>query len=1170
MARKQKMPPRGRPRAEAVDWPAPRFWKPELTALLTKLLNAPGDDDELTRTSVEKTPQGRRFKAHWMRPPNVTRDLAEQRWRQMGGGRRKSAIEHKEVLYGRARGPQWDSQIRVAAWLALVQGVQVEDPTTAAAAQGNITQGGQGNQTLMGAKAFQLELWPVVAHPEAYERAEMRVKYSDADDFATVANDQYSSHARQIVAIDHVYGKPKPVRQLTEVESALAYAIVCLHPQRLAPNWLVRANGRSNNLVKLDARDADVLRVKRLVREMMRRPNQGDENSDDEMTQPPSPVESDADEPMEEDEPLTSNARSFPSITGFALPLAKRIMERPPRNLRLDGTTKDWIESDLNKASLPFMRFAAYLTNEQALSGGCIRCMRPFYEPSLLWVRDDWRSVTLSNATKGAAHAQSLTDARARSRAQDVRARLQREVPANSTLRTRLLGNGALEKNQDWPRLVGDPTQEQRTKAIKLPAGLMHSSDPELWLVTVEHLQHAGEHMHRVYSEHRNTAAAQSSQITTVQFGSRERDYRLMRYDSWQAQSNLCTDCGHELRKANLLDDREQPPNLAFDDPEVTEAVQHSDQGRDLERLAQETGLTLAQVQAAADEHDQYVDADDRAGLSSDNLTRQYARAVRAQEKRGLRPTFNAATLLRMGILDSEQYARALFRQGRGEPTKAYATVDVTVGDATTGLAQPVYSEDEARKQHMRVVDECGAILRGETVESPSLTVTQALSSLALQHYTHHQRIANARDSDGNLMVPADLDDPNYEYHRVVKHVKTEEMYNALVQNPDPKRSEQARSIQQSKFLLTLVQHRRATRNEAHNQHIMLKMAESARRLFREPAELAGIFKCGMVWKKDHYEVWRPRKRGGDTTGVGHYISEKFPKQEYETILRRLGENDGAVHKLWITNEGQPYTVGLTEPNHPYSGNVKGTMLLPDEYASDYIDDILKTVRGTVGVEIGPVQRLFHFHCVLDVKHIGKLQLDNEAFKNYFHACWLGAKFEGEYRMQDVSGRDWILPQERLHLDNKLQPEDHADAITEAYVKKSVLGFRNAQMRAMKARLAKSVEDRMSDASTVGSHALATSMVDRLGDPPGGSRTIGDGRPQDGPRDSEVTRNRPATGGPRGHAVFNPSNYAAMSTDQQLRDEQAQAEQLGDTAFERERQRNIERNNAELRRLGLL
>jgi SAM-dependent MidA family methyltransferase len=58
----------------------------------------------------------------------------------------------------------------------------------------------------------------------------------------------------------------------------------------------------------------------------------------------------------------------------------------------------------------------------------------------------------------------------------------------------------------------------------------------------------------------------------------------------------------------------------------------------------------------------------------------------------------------------------------------------------------------------------------------------------------------------------------------------------------------QARSIQQSKFLVTLTMHQRATFDTDFNAYVMRQIAPSAERLFADPAHLGSTFKFGVHW----------------------------------------------------------------------------------------------------------------------------------------------------------------------------------------------------------------------------------------------------------------------------------------------------------------------------------
>jgi hypothetical protein len=298
----------------------------------------------------------------------------------------------------------------------------------------------------------------------------------------------------------------------------------------------------------------------------------------------------------------------------------------------------------------------------------------------------------------------------------------------------------------------------------------------------------------------------------------------------------------------------------------------------------------------------------------------------------------------------------------------------------------------------------------------------------------------------------------------VVKHVK-KDWHPGFPVSPLRKDETkvQGRSVQQSKFMITLVLHRRATFHEAHNAHVMKQMAAACTALMSDAGRehLHRIMRFGLIWSATElaWQTWAPKKKGASTTGVGHYV-DKGPvrtEQQYRDALDMHEDPDGKLKFFWNDATGKPYNLDdLKEGSeaHPYAKAVPGDIFLPDEYLTDLFDDVVKSVKSQVGIEVGPVARLFHFHMLLDVKHISKVAIDQRAFLGYFLGCWQGRLFQqtpgkpGKFYIRDQSGYDFVQAWERPYLDIQLLAEDSANIVTEAYVKKQAIGFMNAARRA--------------------------------------------------------------------------------------------------------------------------
>jgi len=181
----------------------------------------------------------------------------------------------------------------------------------------------------------------------------------------------------------------------------------------------------------------------------------------------------------------------------------------------------------------------------------------------------------------------------------------------------------------------------------------------------------------------------------------------------------------------------------------------------------------------------------------------------------------------------------------------------------------------------------------------------------------------------------------------------------------------QGRSVQQSKFLITLVLHRRATWNEAHNAHVMQQMAGACTALMSDAGRehLRRLLRFGFIWSgvEKGWQTWTPKKAGAVTTGVGHYVSTAPTRThaDYLEALEMDDDREADIKLFWNEQQDAPYMLDdLKEGNepHPYAKAVPGDIFLPDEYATDLFDDVVKSINSQVGIEVGPVARLFHFH----------------------------------------------------------------------------------------------------------------------------------------------------------------------------------------------------------------
>lgn len=560
---------------------------------------------------------------------------------------------------------------------------------------------------------------------------------------------------------------------------------------------------------------------------------------------------------------------------------------------------------------------------------------------------------------------------------------------------------------------------------------------------------------------------------------------KLYRYYSARAASNLCVECGRMLSatKVGKLLDGYRPMELSVDAFTAQKAAKKMN-NLGLRAQTGETPVTdflsSGSVDAMKDLHERLV-AD---GLAKAYVPPKQVQISRPKDPAGLlhtitlptsyvswardwgrkhpsaaAPPFDLNTLLRMGLITPTEYAEALKRNAPAARSVQNARCDVTIGDVRTGLLVPLTDERSTKAKHKTVLEQVEALLTGQPVAALSYELFEALQQLKSTHATRLQRL---NDKDKNLIFVDDPTAPGYEWMRVVKHEK-KRWHPACTWINDERKQKtrvQWRSVQQSKFMFTFVLHRRATYNEQHSEHILSMMAGAARRLFSDPEELSRCFKFGVNWnsKLNGWRNWVPKKAGAETTGVGHYdsVDTGFNRKSYFDTLKALNPelNDKELNTLTakFCTPTAPYTLKALK-DHPYRNIAKGPLFLPDEYMSDLYEDVVVSVHADVGCEIGPVARLFHFHMLLDTKHLSKLQVDTNVMQLYFLSCWMGLKYGGQYTMKDPSGRLWISPNEKPHMKLDLLGTDHVAVVMDAYVKKQSTGFFQAGLQAMRKQM---------------------------------------------------------------------------------------------------------------------
>jgi hypothetical protein len=584
----------------------------------------------------------------------------------------------------------------------------------------------------------------------------------------------------------------------------------------------------------------------------------------------------------------------------------------------------------------------------------------------------------------------------------------------------------------------------------------------------------------------------------------------LFRYNSFRAASNVCFECGRLLDSAQIkLLDGFRPMEINFAQGELSKKIA---------RRTLNAGMRLA-LNPADDPADAYLrraagakavhEALFRGGANPKKVATldgantvplpfQYVKWVRRWTRRYKynptdAPPFDLSVLLRMGLVTPTEYAQVLNTRLGAPRSLSNVSIDVSVG-GEYGLVTAPQRPEDAIKRHAAICAEIQKLLAGESLEKPSHEVYEALHSLGVKH---HMRLEHLKTGNGAL-----TDAPQFEWHRVVKHTK-KRWHPAVAISAERKAAtkEQLRSVQQSKFMLTFVLHRRATYAEWHSEHILNQMSASAKRLFEDPLELSRIFKWGLLWRgaKGAWTNWAPRKKGAETTGVGHYVKKAtaaqlaaggvYSKQAYLDAMIDA-EPDKLIDRFWIGDD-RPYQLKDMQ-DHPYVKEADGPLFLPDEYMSDCYEDVMLKVHADVGCEIGPVARLFHFHMLLDTKHLSKVQLDQRALTEFFMGCWTGILYNRQYAMTDHNGRPWITPNERPYLQIKLLAEDQIALVMEAYVKKQSLGFMQAAHRAMRRDMEEAAKAAFSGAAARRTASHAAAVVAQPGHR-SGTVSVGDG-----------------------------------------------------------------------------
>ena len=915
-------------------------------------------------------------------------------------------------------------------------------------------------------RAYELELWPAVAHARLYNPATVLPVYpkgkggrkKGARATLQVANMQLGTRAPERFEV--VYGGIKKNTVMTADEIRLAALLASLCGK--GPPWLLGGDDADqlSSSVKMSANMKST--YQRLI----------SENVDLDLTR---------DEQAIDGEQGMASARG--SATADALLRAHKAYEAAKEAVVMAAdiaksrkpTVLTFVQSELNRDTLPHKRFPGFLTTSEGLSGGCVRCMRPFYEPRMLLVRDEYKTNLLGHAANEFKHFGTIDKTLSKFPVSKFAARRLyqklRDLHAqDDELAALLLRDGVREGTREppggWKKVLADVPDDVFQTFRQLPAGFINENDHDQYFVAIraanEDEDDESNKKNWVYFPYPHAMAEVGYKSAVQSFGPQQtnkwpgagKKVQLMRYNSWQAQCNLCTECAKQI--GPLLDTYAWRAKFARAEKGETthllkEAAKKSGDPvlQDIASFAQQARVSVDAVREAIERHENYVLNNDPTGLPAEYVRymKSWVRRQRGARDGSMAPRVDATVLFRLGYISPQSYQTHVAKK-RGGPPAGRVQVDVTTGSSLTGLVSSASDASAARQRHLKVLTEVRNLLNTKRLtDDPSPELAEALKALAAQHF----RLSQQTEEQLQLSVES-------EFGMVRKLRKKHWADMELTAAEADQRRLQAREVQQSKFLLTLTQHRRATNNEMHNLHILETMSNSLRALMSDEDALKRIFRFGVLFKANGedgpaWELWQPAKTGAATTGVGHYIQEKhFTRIDYVRAYEAYtGEPPSNEYINKFCYNDTPRTLKMTEKTHPYRHLVKGPMLLPDEYASDRFEDVVLSVDGQAGTEIGPIQRLFHFHMILDIKHLSKLQIDEVAFKEWFMDAWRGVSHEGKYRMTDVTGRDWILPQESLHMDTRLMAEDNYDKVLEAYVTKGSVGFKTAQLRAMAA-----------------------------------------------------------------------------------------------------------------------
>ena len=93
----------------------------------------------------------------------------------------------------------------------------------------------------------------------------------------------------------------------------------------------------------------------------------------------------------------------------------------------------------------------------------------------------------------------------------------------------------------------------------------------------------------------------------------------------------------------------------------------------------------------------------------------------------------------------------------------------------------------------------------------------------------------------------------------------------------------------------------------------------------------------------------------------------------------------------------------------------------PEDYLYDTYDDHIENIAVTGGIEIGPVNRMYHFHLLLSITHWSRIQFDYFKMSDWFIESFRGNHTDSKdnFPILDTNGEPWVLDSENWYTQLK-------------------------------------------------------------------------------------------------------------------------------------------------------